>query len=76
MHRTIQLKQLGGSVAAILAKDMLERQRLGATDHVFVSETASGILLTAVDPTLMAGLAACAEAAKVNQAAMAALASL
>lgn len=76
MHRTIQLKQIGGSVGAILPKDMLERQKLGASDMVFVTETAEGILLTAVDPSVMAGLAAYAEVARENRAAMAALAKL
>jgi antitoxin component of MazEF toxin-antitoxin module len=38
MPRQIQLKTLGGSVAAILPKDILERQGLAASDAVFAKE--------------------------------------
>jgi putative addiction module antidote len=76
MPRTIRLTQIGGSVAAILPKDMLQRLQLGATDTVFVSETSGGILLSTLDPAMVAGLVAYGEAAKEHYAAMAALAKL
>ena len=75
MVQTIKLKKIGGSVGAILPKEMLQRQQLAANDEVFVVETPEGILLTAVDPETTAALAAYAEGAKENRAAMAALAS-
>lgn len=76
MVQTITLKKIGGSVGAILPKDMLDRQHLQAEDQVFVVETTQGILLTAVDPAATEALAAYAVLAKENRAAMAALAKL
>ena len=76
MAQTITLKKIGGSVGAIIPKDVLQRQHLAANDEVFVIETPDGILLTATDPTTKAALAAYAEGAKENRAAMAALAKL
>ena len=74
--QTITLKKIGGSVGAILPKDMLDRQHLQAEDQVFAVETPQGILLTAVDPATTEALAAYAVLAKENRAAMAALAKL
>lgn len=43
MVQSITLKKIGGSVGAILPKDMLDRQHLQAEDQVFVVETTQGI---------------------------------
>ena len=76
MVQAIKLKKIGGSVGAILPKEMLQRQHLEANDEVFAVETPQGILLTVVDPETTAALAASAQGAKRNRAAMAALAKL
>ncbi len=76
MVQTITLKKVGGSVGAILPKDMLTRQQLEAGDEVFVVETPHGILLSAVDPATTAALDSFAKLLKENRAAMAALAKL
>ena len=76
MVHAITLKKIGGSIGAIIPKDMASRQHLAANDEVFAMETADGILLTAVDPTTQAALEAYTELAKENRAAMAALAKL
>ncbi len=76
MIQSITLKKIGGSVGAIIPKDMLVRQHLEANDDVFVMETAQGILLTAVDPATTAALDAYAQVARENRAAMATLAKL
>jgi len=76
MAQTITLKKIGGSVAAILPKDVLQRTHLAANDEVFVIETPDGILLTATDPETKAALAAYAEVARENRAALSALAKL
>jgi antitoxin component of MazEF toxin-antitoxin module len=76
MIQTITLKKIGGSVGAILPKDMLVRQHLEANDEVFAMDTAQGILLTAVDPATTAALEAYAQVAKENRAAMATLAKM
>ena len=44
------LKKIGGSVATVLPKSMLERFRLEAGDEVFVVETDKGLLVTPFDP--------------------------
>jgi len=76
MVQTIRLKKIGGSVGAILPKDMLDRQHFQADDQLFVVETPQGILLTAVDPATTEALEAYAVLAKENRAAMAALAKV
>jgi putative addiction module antidote len=43
------LKKIGGSVATILPKQMLERLNLQAGDEVSVIETPDGILITPLD---------------------------
>jgi antitoxin MazE len=50
MPATQKLKKLGGSVAAVLPKAMLERFRLEAGDKVHVVETPDGLLITPFDP--------------------------
>lgn len=76
MIHTITLKKIGGSIGAIIPKDMASRQHLAANDQIFAMETPDGILLTTVDPTTRAALDAYAELAKENRVAMAALAKL
>lgn len=44
------LKKIGGSVATVLPKNMLERFNLEAGDEVMVVETDQGILVTPYDP--------------------------
>jgi putative addiction module antidote len=44
------LKKIGGSVATVLPKSMLERFHLDAGDDVFVVETDKGLLVTPFDP--------------------------
>lgn len=76
MTQTITLKKIGGSVGAIIPKDVLQRQHLAANDELFVIETPDGILLTASDPTTKTALAAYAEVARENRDALSALAKL
>lgn len=44
------LKKVGGSVATVLPKSMLERFHLEAGDEVLVVETDGGLLVTPFDP--------------------------
>ena len=76
MAQTITLKKIGGSISAIIPKDMLQRQHLDAGDEVFVTETEDGILLTLADPATKLALAAYREVARENRVAQAALAKL
>ncbi len=76
MVQTVTLKKIGGSIGAIIPKDMAGRQHFAANDEIFVVERPDGILLTRVDPTMQEALNAYAALAKENQAAMAALAKL
>lgn len=76
MIYSVRLKKIGGSVAAIIPKEVLQRQHLEANDEVFVVETADGILLTASDPETRAALEAYAEVARENRVALAALAKV
>jgi putative addiction module antidote len=50
MVRRQTLKKVGGSVATILPKSMLDRFHLEAGDEVTVVETADGLLVTPYDP--------------------------
>lgn len=76
MVHKITLKKVGGSLAAVIPKDVLQRQHLGLGSELFVIETPDGILLTATDPVTKAAMAAYAECALENRDAMAALAKL
>jgi putative addiction module antidote len=60
----VTLRQVGGSIGATLPKDMAERLHLAVGDRVLAVETEHGILLTPFDPSVEAGLAAAAKAAK------------
>jgi putative addiction module antidote len=64
MVREVTLRQVGGSIGATLPKDMAERLHLAVGDRVLAVETEHGILLTPFDPSVEAGLAAAAKAAK------------
>lgn len=48
--KSLKLQRLGGSVAAVLPKPMLDRLHLEAGDEVHAIETADGLLLTPFDP--------------------------
>ena len=50
MTQTQKLRKLGGSVATIIPKPMLDRLHLEAGDDVFLVETEGGLLLTPFDP--------------------------
>lgn len=50
MVRKIRLRRTGGSVAATLPKDLVERLRVDAGDELFLVETERGLLLTPYDP--------------------------
>ena len=58
MQKTTKLKQLGGSVAIVLPKAILDRFHLTAGDEVHVIETDEGLLLTPFDPDFEAAMAA------------------
>lgn len=64
MVRPIKLRQVGESVGAALPRDMADRLRLAVGDVMLAIETENGILLTPYDPTVDAGLALAAGAAK------------
>ena len=58
------LKKIGGSVATILPKSMLERLNLDAGDEVLVVETDKGLLVTPFDPDFVEAMAIYARMAK------------
>ena len=64
MVREIVLRRTGGSIAATLPKDMVERLHLEAGDRVLVIETEGGILITPHDPQVEKSLKIAARAAK------------
>ena len=64
MTKELRLRQAGGSVAATLPKDMVDRLNLGVGDRVLAVETEQGILLTPYDPTIAEALDLAAAAAK------------
>jgi putative addiction module antidote len=76
MVHKITLRQLGGSISAVIPKELASRQRLAPNDELYVMETPDGLLLTATDPDTQAALDAYAQVARENRAAMAALAKL
>ncbi|HUF64619.1 MAG TPA: AbrB/MazE/SpoVT family DNA-binding domain-containing protein [Gemmatimonadaceae bacterium] len=49
MQKSTKLKQLGGSVAVVLPKAILDRFHLAAGDEIHVIETEEGMLLTPFD---------------------------
>ena len=64
MTRQQKLKKIGGSVATILPKSMLERFHLDAGDTVTVVETEDGLLITPFDPDFADAMAAYERGAK------------
>lgn len=50
MTQTQKLRKLGGSVATIIPKPMLDRLHLEAGDEIFLIETEDGLMLTPFDP--------------------------
>lgn len=50
MARRQTLKKIGGSVATVLPKSMLDHLHLDAGDEVYVVETSDGLLITPFDP--------------------------
>lgn len=50
MTKRQTLKKIGGSVATVLPKAMLERFHLEAGDEVMIVETDKGLLITPFDP--------------------------
>lgn len=76
MVKIIRLQQSGGSVSAIIPKDMVLRHHLSAGDAVFAVDTPQGVLLSPVDPATQAALEAYAVVAREDREAMAALAKV
>jgi antitoxin MazE len=64
MVKTVTLRQVGGSVAATLPKDMADRLHLEPGDSVLAIETDRGVLLTPYDPATERVLEAAARNAK------------
>ena len=64
MARRQTLKKIGGSVATVLPKNMLDRFHLEAGDDVYVVETGDGLLITPFDPGFAAAMTAYARGAK------------
>ena len=58
MVRRQTLKKIGGSVATVLPKSMLDRFHLEAGDEVTVIETSDGLLVTPFDPDFAAAMTA------------------
>jgi putative addiction module antidote len=58
------LKKIGGSVATVLPKSMLDRFHLEAGDEVTVIETSHGLLITPFDPDFAEAMAAYRRASK------------
>lgn len=64
MVRRQTLKKIGGSVATVLPKSMLDRFHLEAGDTVSVVETGEGLLITPYDQDFADAMAAYARGAK------------
>ena len=58
------LKKIGGSVATVLPKSMLDRFHLDAGDEIYVLETGEGLLITPFDPDFADAMAVYARGAK------------
>jgi putative addiction module antidote len=50
--KRIAVRRVGGSVAATLPKNVVERLGVAAGDHMFALETEQGVLLTPYDPNV------------------------
>jgi putative addiction module antidote len=64
MVRKQTLKKIGGSVATVLPKSMLDRFHLEAGDEVTVIETSDGLLITPFHPDFTAAMSAYERGAK------------
>jgi len=64
------LKKIGGSVATVLPKSMLDRFHLDAGDEVLVVETDRGLLVTPFDADFQEAMAVYARGAKKFRNAM------
>ena len=64
------LKKIGGSVATVLPKSMLDRFHLEAGDEVLVVETDRGLLVTPFDPDFEEAMEIYARGAKKFRNAM------
>jgi putative addiction module antidote len=64
MARRQTLKRIGGSVATVLPKNMLDHFHLEAGDEVYVVETGDGLLITPFDPAFADAMTAYARGAK------------
>ncbi len=64
MVRRQTLKRIGGSVATVLPKSMLDRFHLEAGDEVNVVETNDGLLITPFDPDFAEAMTVYARGAK------------
>ena len=64
MMRRQTLKKIGGSVATVLPKSMLDRFHLEAGDEVNVIETNDGLLITPFDADFAAAMTAYDRGAK------------
>jgi len=64
MVRRQTLKKIGGSVATVLPKSMLDRFHLEAGDAVNVVETSEGLLITPFDPDFAEAMTMYAHGAK------------
>lgn len=70
MVRRQTLKKIGGSVATVLPKSMLDRFHLDAGDDVYVVETDKGLLITPFDPDFEEAMEIYARGAKRYRNAM------
>jgi antitoxin MazE len=70
MVRRQTLKKIGGSVATVLPKSMLDRFHLDAGDDVYVVETDKGLLITPFDPDFEDAMEIYARGAKKYRNAM------
>jgi len=68
------LKKIGGSVATVLPKQMLERFNLAAGDEVTIRETPDGLLITPLDPDFVEAMKVYERGAKQYRNALRALA--
>lgn len=64
MVKRQMLKKIGGSVATVLPKNMLDRFHLDAGDEVYVVETDEGLLITPFDPDFADAMAVYERGAK------------
>lgn len=64
MVRRQTLKKIGGSVATVLPKSMLDRFYLAAGDEVTIVDTIDGLLVTPFDPDFATAMTAYERGAK------------